>query len=277
MIDAFFTLDDVGRREALIPRDVAASQWGGAARTMRGVAISGALAREAERLLGNLQGTETFHPARWTVDLFRPTAMEPVVASAQVVRQGRRLCLIDAVLTQHDRPVARASGMFLAPGGQSRGKTWSGDPAPSIPPEQLCSGADLARLYFSDNVGWTTTPEKHINADRKQIWNFPISVVEGQLPTPFEHAAMLADLNNVVGNLGDAGVEYINTDLTLALARKPDGDAIGLAAIHRVENDGIAVSTAVMYDRGGTVGSVTITALANGAHAVDPRQLGTRY
>jgi hypothetical protein len=277
MIDAFFSLDDVGPDEVLNPHDVAASQWGGPAPTMRGVAISALLAREAERTLGSLDGADTFRPARWTVDLFRPTAMQPVIASAHVVRRGRRLCLLDVLLIQQDRPVARASGMFLAPGGQSRGKTWSGDPAPPPPPDHLWSDPDSKRLYFSDSIGWTATLDKHINADRKQLWSLPIAVVEGESPSPFQHAAMLADFANVVGNLGDAGVEYINTDLTLTLARQPGDGPLGLAGIHRVETDGIAVATAVMFDSAGMLGSVSITALANGQHAVDPRTMGTRY
>jgi hypothetical protein len=86
---------------------------------------------------------------------------------------------------------------------------------------------------------------------------------------------MVADLANMVGNRGDAGVQFINADVTMALARLPAGPGIGLAD-QRVEDDGISVATAVMFDRSGTVGSVTVTALADGQHAVDPRRVGVR-
>jgi acyl-CoA thioesterase superfamily protein/acyl-Coa thioesterase superfamily protein len=274
MIDAFFALSDVGRGEVLTPRDPAASHWGGPSRTVRGVAVSGALAREVERVLSGLDGAAGFHPARWTLDLFRPTFMRPVVASARVVRQGRRLCLIDALLTQDDKPVARAGALFLTPGGQAHGKTFSGDQAPSAPPARLRPHSSEPRLYFSADIGWTTGPDGHTNASRKQIWNLPTAVVDGAAPSPFQQAAMVADLANMVGNWGDAGVQFINADVTLALARQPTETEIGLSAEHRVEHDGIAVATALMFDRAGVLGSVTVTAVANGQHAVDPRRVG---
>jgi acyl-coenzyme A thioesterase PaaI-like protein len=274
MLTTFFALDGAGPGEVLLPREAAASHWGGPSRTVRGAAVSGALARQTERVVRGLDGTAQFHPARWTLDLFRPTTMRPAIASAQVVRQGRRLCVIDATLTQDDRPVARASALFLAPGGQSHGKIWSGEQTPSAPPDHLYPATDEPRLYFSQDIGWTTSPEPHTNASRKQIWNFPTAVVDNEEPTPFQQAAMVADLTNMVGNWGDSGIQFINADVTLALARPPVDTEIGLTAEHRVENDGIAVATALMFDRAGTLGTATITALANGQHAVDPRQVG---
>jgi hypothetical protein len=88
-------------------------------------------------------------------------------------------------------------------------------------------------------------------------WNLPNAVVDGEAPTAFQHAAMVADLANMVGNWGDAGIQFINADLTLALARLPVGTGIGLAADHRVEDDGASVATAVMFDRAGPLGSAS--------------------
>ncbi len=273
MIDAFFTADGAGTGEVLLPRPAAASRWGGPVETVRGVAVSGALARAAEHAVADLGAATEVRPARWTVDLFRPTTLHrPATATARVVRAGRRLCVVEAQLVQDDRAVARASGLFLAPGGTSVGATWSGDPAPAPPPPHLRPASAEPRLFWSEGVGWTATPHAHANAARKQLWNLPTAVVDGEEPTPFQHAAMVADLASMVGNWGDAGIEFINADLTLALARLPAGVELGLATEHRMESDGIAVVTALMFDHAGAFGSVTVTALANGRHAIDPRQ-----
>ena len=73
----------------------------------------------------------------------------------------------------------------------------------------------------------------------------------------------------MVTNWGANGVEYINTDIALTLAREPAGIEIGLAATDRVERDGIAVGTATMFDREGPLGTVIVAALANARRTVN--------
>ena len=83
--------------DALVPTGIARSMWSD--NQMHGVAISGALARTIEAcVLG--AGRDDLRPARMTVDLFRPATMDPCRVTAEVVREGKRICLVDAVLTQ---------------------------------------------------------------------------------------------------------------------------------------------------------------------------------
>lgn len=272
----FFQIDGGPEHEILVPQESACSQWGsGESAQVRGMAVSGALARAVEREVQDVDGGTDLHPARWTLDLFRPTAMRPLVIAATVIRRGRRLCLIDAILTQQDVPVARASALFLATGGKAAGETWSAPADTYPPPPDMRPDTVEPRLYYSEGVGWTGSPDAHGNSSRKQTWHFPDPVVTGEPPSAFQQVAMVADAVNVVANWGDAGVQFINTDLTLALARLPHGDELGLVADQRLEADGVVVATALMFDRSGTLGSVTITAIANGDNAVDPRLFRT--
>jgi hypothetical protein len=73
----------------------------------------------------------------------------------------------------------------------------------------------------------------------------------------------------MVTNWGSNGVEYINTDIAMTLAREPEGVEIGLLATDRVEADGIAVGTAAMFDRRGPLGTVTVASLANARRTVN--------
>jgi len=73
----------------------------------------------------------------------------------------------------------------------------------------------------------------------------------------------------MVTNWGSNGVEYINTDIALTLARTPVGVEIGLLATDRVEHDGIASGTTAVFDRAGALGTVTVAALANARRTVD--------
>ena len=78
-------------------------------------------------------------------------------------------------------------------------------------------------------------------------------------------AAAVADSASMVTNWGSRGVEFINTDINLTLARLPVSREIGLAATDRVLADGLAVGTVVLFDREGRIGSCTVTAMSNGA------------
>ncbi|WP_063740044.1 acyl-CoA thioesterase domain-containing protein [Amycolatopsis jejuensis] len=263
MTRSFFEAERHPGGEILHPLPNARSRWGG---QLRGMATSGILARAAERA-----APAELRPVRWTVDLLRPARSRPCVTTTEVIRRGRRLCVAEARLWQDDVLVSKATGLFLAPGGTVTGKTWQPDTTPEPPPPDLHPGTAEPRLYYSDDKGWTNTPAPHQNASRKMLWTYPQELVLGERPTPFQHAATVADLVNVVANWGDAGLEFINADLTLALARTPADDlGLGLATVQRVEDGGLAVATAAVFDRQGPLGTVTGAALAAPA-PVDPR------
>lgn len=253
--------------EQLVPQDIARSLW--REDQMHGIATSGALARELERAIA-AAGRGDLRPARYTVDLFRGPSMAPCTLRSSVVREGTRLCLVDAVLEQEGRPVARAAALFLAPSEDPAGAVWSSDEVPEPPPLEIAAVSEEPRVpIFRSDAGWSQDFAAHQNASRKETWQTALPVVAGEKVSPFQAVAAVADATSMVMNWGAAGVEYINTDITLALSRLPVSNEIGLAARERFADDGIAVGTAVVFDRQGAIGTCTVTALANARRAVD--------
>lgn len=253
--------------DALVPTGIARSMW--SENQMHGVAISGALARTIEACVVGA-GREDLRPARVTVDLFRPATMDPCKVTAEIVREGKRICLVDAMLTQDGVRVARASAIFLKPSASAEGEVWTPEDGASAPPLDLVPASEQPRPpYFHSENGWSQTFSEHQNGSRKASWNTALSVVAGEQVTPFQGVAAMADGASLVTNWGDRGVEYINTDITLALARMPQGLEVGLVAVDRVEQDGIAVGTAAVFDRAGQLGTVMVTSLVNAHRTVD--------
>ena len=259
---------------ALVPTGIARSMW--SENQMHGVAISGALARTIEAcVLG--AGRDDLRPARMTVDLFRPATMDPCKVTAEIVREGRRICLVDAVLTQDGVRVARASAIFLEPSASAEGQVWTPEDGAAAPPLDVVPASEEPRppYFHSDTTegggdkGWSQTFSEHQNSSRKASWNTALRVVAGEQVTPFQGVAAMADGASLVTTWGDKGVQYINTDLTLALARMPQGLEVGLVAVDRVEEDGIAVGTAAVFDREGQLGTVMVTSLVNAHRTVD--------
>ena len=261
---SFFTSDG----DALVPTDLACSLWSDD--QMHGVALSGALARALERAVSDLGRTE-LRPARYTVDLFRAARMEPCRTSTVVVREGRRLCLVDVTVEQGGEPVARASGLFLQPSDPPPGEVWAPGDTFDPPPLDLAPVSDVPRvpLFSSAGIGWSNSFGEHQNGDRKMTWQTAVPVIPEEEPSPFVAVASVADAASMVTNWGSNGVEHINTDIALTLARLPVSREIGLAALDRISSDGIASGVAAVFDRQGRLGSAMVASLANAKRTVD--------
>ena len=197
--------------------------------------------------------------------------MQPCTVRTTVVREGRRLCLIDAVMEQGEEPVARASGLFVLPSEPPPGEVWEPESAFDPPPLDLAAVSDEPRvpLFSSEQLGWSTSFAEHQNGERKMTWQTGMPVIPDERPSPFVAAASIADAASMVTNWGSNGVEQINADITLTLARLPVSLEVGLAAIDRVSSDGVAVGTAAVFDRQGPVGNAVVSSIANAKRTVD--------
>ena len=74
---------------------------------------------------------------------------------------------------------------------------------------------------------------------------------------------MAADLPNPLANSGVEGLQFINADLTLLLARPPVSEWIGLEVTDHLSHDGIAIGSCKLYDTTGAIGWSSVCALTN--------------
>ncbi|WP_328408697.1 thioesterase family protein [Nocardia sp. NBC_00403] len=246
------------------PLPFAVSAW--SSTMINGPAICGLLARALE-----LQHCSAeFTPARLTVDLFRPTLNKPVTVVTELVREGKRIRVADAALMQDGADVARATAIFLKRSVQPPGEVWTRGDGPR-PPEVPIADGPTPPLWNSDGRpdGWSSRIGEHQNGGRKRTWQVPMSVIEGETSSPFAGAAMIGEATSMMTNWGSEGIGFINTDLTLALARPAIGPEIGLEADSHISADGIAVGSATLFDRSGSFGTCMVTALSNADRQVD--------
>ena len=265
-VAAFFQAVVGPGTEVLQPLPASASAW--SSDHLRGMAVSGALARATEQVADRV--VPEMRPVRWNVDLFRPAQCRPAAVSTSVIRHGRRIGVIDAELRQEGRTVARSRALFALATETPAGEVWHSDHAVLPPPADLPPRDGEARLYYSQQRGWSADAGPHHNGSRKRIWCFPVAVVEGERPTPFQLTAAVADLASLTVNWGSAGLRFINTDIDLLLTRLPARMELGLTAIDRMESGGISAGTVVVFDRDGPFGSVSVIALANCGRRADP-------
>ena len=241
---------------SLVPAPAAHSPWG--EHMLHGRLLAALAARAAEQEAG---GPE-MRPVRLTVDLFRAAPMEAVEVAAEVVRAGRRVRVVEVAVTCAGQEVARASALLLRAGAQPAGGVW-GPEVWSVPtPESLAPMADpdqggVLDVRIVSEGGFTAVAQK-------RLWIREVrSLVDGEEPSPFVRAVAAADLANPFSNSGDAGLHFINADLSVHLGRLPEGEWIGLEVAGRTSADGISVATCNLYDRSGPIGHCAVGAVAN--------------
>jgi acyl-CoA thioesterase len=88
-------------------------------------------------------------------------------------------------------------------------------------------------------------------------------LIEGEALTPFLRAAVAADFTNPFANSGDAGLNFVNADITLYLHRSPVDEWIGFEVASHQSDEGIAVAECTLYDVQGAIGRSTVCGVAN--------------
>ena len=203
-------------------------------------------------------GDPEFHPARVTVDLFRSPPMRPLEVAVHVVRDGKRIRVVDGVVTMDGDVYARASVVLLRRTEQPAGEIWSARgwdvPAPDALPEPAWDAPWEMRPISEGGFG---------SFAQKRMWlRDTRALVEGEPMTPLVRVATAADIANPLANSGTNGLEFINGDITLYLARLPLDEWIGFEVERHVGAEGVAVGECVVYDTRGPIGTSTVSAVA---------------
>ena len=201
-----------------VPTEIARGGWGP---SISGHVVGGILGWAVGKAVDDRQ----LQPARLTVDLPAPTALEPIEVHTRVQHERRRLRLVEAVLIQRDVPVARGSALFLRRGPQPDGDVWS-QPVqmPRLPIEEDGTYPSLFMRTYGWGAGvqnpdldWADT------SGQKYTWlQETRPLIDGEPLTAFTRAAMAADVTAAIANWGSNALQFINVDYTLTLSRLPD-------------------------------------------------------
>lgn len=263
---AFFRADG----ETFVPNAKARGPWGP---SVAGHLLGGLVGWAIERDTGD----PDLQPARLTVDLLRPTLLAPLRVTTSVVREGRRIKVVEAELHQDAGVVVRASALFLRRGEHPEQQVWSTPVSvPPVPDEPAYIPPDMPMLTWSigsdgaasSGVGpidWERAPAQ------KFVWvRHTRALIEGHPLTPFTRAAIAGDMTSAISHWGTAGLRYINADFTLTLSRLPVGEFLGIASMAHHGYDGVATGSAMLFDAQGPIGNSIAVALAQPVSSFTP-------
>jgi hypothetical protein len=202
---------------------------------------------------------------RLTFDLARPVPVGvPLDVAVRVVREGRRVQLLDADLSDragtslvHVRALRVRTGDEAVPATAAEAA-----PPPSPPPH------DLARLVPADGWAaegfWSAVDVRLVAGDLGvpgpgTAWfRVAAELADGVALTPTARVAAAADFGNGIGPpLPIDRFVYINPDLTIALHRLPATEWVAIAAGSVAQPQGVGLTTTTLFDEHGRIGQAT--------------------
>lgn len=247
--DAFFCPEG----DAFVPLPPARGPWN--PQSLNGRVVAGLLGHALERRHGGVG----WLPARLTVDMYRLPGFDPVTIETRVVREGRRIRIVDAILHSGGHDMARATCQFLALGENAPGEVWK--PAPwDVPAPDALPDTDRA-----GPVPWAMRAISGAfgQAGQRRTWLRELRPMVAGVPiTPYARAAAACDFASPFAHSGSEGLSYINTDVTLMLHRLPAGEWLGFESSYHGADAGVAAGECRLYDEQGPIGLAACVALA---------------
>ena len=259
-----------GGRTLLAPADCARSVW--SLDLVHGAAMAALLARGVEAAV-----RPELRVARLTIDLMRPAPMQPLEARTAVVREGRRIQVVQSGLFTarggETVELARATALALRPSDLRAGEALAADAAQPPDPESLprrpANMVGGAEAYHS-TVEWRTVGEWGASP-RPMLWiRNPAAIVPGEPLSPLARAVATADSLSPLANWEpsrrrEGAVSFINADITLYLHRESDDEWLCVVATSRQGDGGFVVCDGALYDRRGPLGRIALASLAQTA------------
>ena len=241
--------------DRFIPNPISRGPWNPT--SLHGRVVIGLLGREIERR----HGEADYLPARLTVDMYRLPDLSPIEVVTRVVRDGRRIKVIDAEFISGGTPMARATCQLLRRTENPPGRVWT-TPAWDAPLPAQIAPLDASRQPLGGM--WTILPiSGAMGTDgQRRLWmKERRDLIEGEPWTAFSRVAVGCDFASPFANAGDQGLAYINSDVTLYLHRLPVSEWVGYEVVNHGATDGIAIGECFLHDEQGPIGSATVAAL----------------
>ena len=225
----------------------------------------GAPAALVAHAIEQLQPGSELAVARLTIEFLGGVPVGEVSVQASFARPGRRFQVVDATLAVGGRPacLARAVRLRVADTPAAAAAP-AADFAAALPPVEDCGPlapfvADVE--MFHPAATQIRTAGGAVGSGAAAAWiRLRGELLPGVSPSPLVRAVAAADFaNGLSGVLPMEEWLFVNTELTVHLHRPPQGEWIGLDARTVSEASGIGLSSGVLHDARGPIGTCAET------------------
>jgi len=203
------------------------------------------------------------HLARLTVNLLRPAPIGECRVEVKPDYVGRGAAHYSGRLTAADKTIALFTALTQREDALAIPDQTPGHPLPAAPRPPAKSPP--ASMAFADGgFGYAELVENRLAEGR--MFNGPCAVwfrlnhplVKGEVPSPYQRAAVAADSGNGISMALDfTKYLFVNCDLTINLFRRPVGEWICLQAATRLGGNSCGLAESALYDAEGLIGRAT--------------------
>jgi hypothetical protein len=191
--------------------------------------------------------------ARMTVEILGPIPVGDLDLRAAVVRPGRSVELVEAVLSAAGRDVARASAWRVLR-TEANSIPTRHQPPPPLPDEASDMTHDWVDGYLSA-IEWRFARGHFMEPGPAAAWTrMRVPLVPDEEPSPLQRVLVVADSGNGISSeLNMQKWHFINPELTVHVHREPVGEWICLDATTTISTTGAGLATSVLSDLDGPV------------------------
>jgi hypothetical protein len=213
-----------------------------------------------------LPDAELFQVGRVTCEILRSVPIAPVRVSAEVVRPGRRVQMVEAELSDGEQVLMRARAWRIRVAAVELPAEALAAAPPPPGPEQ---GAEVEFFPTGQELGYHSAMECRflsggfVEPGPATVWlRMRQPLVGGEEPTPLQRTMVAADVGNgVSATLDYRRFLFINVDLTVHLERMPVGEWVCVDAVTLPQANGVGSAESVLSDRQGRIGRAVQTLL----------------
>lgn len=207
--------------------------------------------------------------ARYTFDLTRPVPLTPLHTKARVLREGKRVQLVEAAILSGDVEVARCVALRVRVGDTSQPEVMDNPRRPMLdqPPRPTGRGRPLVAApdgltlpgFIRAIEAERVVGEPMSGAPAITWFRLRVPVIDGETTSPSVRLAAMADFASGTGSFLDyQRYSSINADVTLYVAREPVGEWVAVDAMNFVNDDGIGHGRASLFDLDGFLGTAAV-------------------
>lgn len=218
------------------------------------------------RAIEQLEDTDRFQVGRVTFEILRPVPIGPLRAEARILRPGRSVQLIEAVLEDADGDLMLARAWRIRAGALELPASATAPQAPPPPPEKGSSDDFFPTgqaVGYHTAMEWSAIGGGFLEPGPATVWmRMRQPLVAGEEPTPLQRTLVAADVGNGISAVLDwRRYIFINVDLTVHLERMPEGEWVCVDAVTLPTPNGVGTAESVLSDRRGRIGRAVQTLL----------------
>jgi Thioesterase-like superfamily len=208
------------------------------------------------RAVERIGGRDDVQVARITLEILRPVPVARLEVAARIARPGKNVELVEASLAHEGDEVVIARAWRI------RTSELAIDPpnvaAPSRGPEESEPNAAWSTGWegYLDAVEWRFASGSFLEPGPARAWiRMRVPLLPDEEPSPLTRVLVVADSGSGISAQLDWNKWlFINTDLTVALHRPPDGEWVLLDAATTLQPHGIGLAATEISDRSGLIG-----------------------